>query len=260
MTGSDKILLTVEDAVATITLNRPAKLNAFDREMLAALERAAALVDASTEIRVVVLNSAAEKAFCAGADIEAWSALGALGMWRDWIREGHRAFDRIARLRQPVVAALHGIAYGGGLELALAADLRVAAEGTRLALPEVTIAAVPGWGGTQRLGRLIGLPRAKQMVLTGSPIDAATALAWGLVNDVVPATDLESHARALAQRIAANAPVSVQTAKQMLDAADGGGLAVALEGIAGALAASTSDAAEGVAAFRQRRPAQFTGN
>src|SRR5260221_2675116 len=137
MTGSDKILLTVEDTVATITLNRPAKLNAFDREMLAALERAAALVDASAEIRVVVLDSAAEKAFCAGADIEAWSALGALGMWRDWIREGHRVFDRIARLRPPVVAALPGIAYGGGLEPGLAAAFRVAAHGMRLAVPQM---------------------------------------------------------------------------------------------------------------------------
>ena len=131
-------------------------------------------------------------------------------MWQRWIRDGHRVFDRLARLRQPTIAAIGGIAYGGGLELALACDLRIAAAGARFAFPEVTIGAVPGWAGSQRLPRVIGAGRAKQMILAGEPIDAATAAAWGLVNEVVPADRLATRALELARRIAENAPTAVQ--------------------------------------------------
>ena len=146
-------------------------------------------------------------------------------MWQRWIRDGHRAFDRLARLRQPTIAAIGGIAYGGGLELALACDLRVAAASARFAFPEVTIGAVPGWAGSQRLPRLVGAGRAKQLILAGEPIDATTAAAWGLVNEVVPADRLANRALELARRIAENAPVAVQAAKQLVDAAAGEGLA-----------------------------------
>jgi len=259
--GNSKIGLTVDGAVATVTLNRPEKLNAIDPAMLTELEDVCGRLVGERDIRAVLLTGAGERAFCVGADINAWSGLAPLEMWRWWIRDGHRAFERIARLPQPVIAALNGHAFGGGLELALAADLRVAAEGVELALPEAKLGTVPGWGGTQRLPALIGASRAKRMVFTGGRIDAATAERWGLVDEVVPRAGLMARARTLADEIAANAPLSVQIAKSLIDSTqgDGHGVGVTLEALAGALAATTNDGREGVAAFRERRPPRFEG-
>jgi enoyl-CoA hydratase/carnithine racemase len=251
--------VVIDGPVATITLDRAEKLNALTMAMLEGLEAACGAIDADESVRAVIVASASGKAFCAGADIVEWGPLGGLGMWQRWIRDGHRVFDRLARLRQPTIAAIGGIAYGGGLELALACDLRIAAEGARFAFPEVTIGAVPGWAGSQRLPRVIGPGRAKQMILAGEPVDAATAAAWGLVNEVVPAGRLADRALELARRIAENAPTAVQAAKQLLDAATGEGLAGALESLAAGLAASTDDAREGIAAFRGKRKASYTG-
>jgi enoyl-CoA hydratase/carnithine racemase len=188
-----------------------------------------------------------------------WGPLGAMGMWQRWIRDGHRVFDRLARLRQPTVAAIGGIAYGGGLELALACDLRIASDDARFAFPEVTVGAVPGWAGSQRLPRVVGVGRAKQLVLLGQPIDAATAAAWGLVAEVRPPDRLQSRALELARRIAENAPTAVQAAKQLVDAAAGEGLAATLEALAAGVAAGTADAREGITAFREKRKPKFTG-
>ncbi len=256
---SANLRLTVDGAIATITLERADKLNALTMAMLEALEAACATIDRNTTVRAVIVASGSEKAFCAGADILEWSPLGGVGMWQRWIRDGHRAFDRLARLRQPTIAAIGGIAYGGGLELALACDLRIAAAGARFAFPEVTIGAVPGWAGSQRLPRVIGAGRAKQMILAGEPIDAATAASWGLVNEVVSADRLAIRALELARRIAENAPTAVQASKQLVDAAAGEGLATALEALAAGLAASTEDAREGIAAFRGKRKPDYTG-
>jgi enoyl-CoA hydratase len=178
-------------------------------------------------------------------------------MWRRWIRDGHRVFDALARLRQPTIAALNGYTFGGGLELALACDIRIAADGIELGSPEVKIGTVPGWGGTQRLTRLIGVARAKQLVFTGGRIDAIRAEAWGLVNEVVPRDQLASRARELTNEIAANAPISVQIAKQIIDGGLGEGTGAAFEALAGALAATTDDGAEGVASFREKRPPDY---
>ena len=145
------------------------------------------------------------------------------------------------------------------LELALAADIRLAAETAQLGAPEVGIAAIPGWGGTQRLPALIGAGRAKQMIFSGQPISAAQAERWGLVNEALPAETLEARASELAGQIAANAPIAVQLAKQVIDGGGGGNLASTLEGIAGALSAQSDDAAEGLASFRERRPPQYSG-
>jgi len=249
----------VDGAIATITLDRAPKLNALTMAMLEALEAACGAIDADESVRAVIVASASDKAFCAGADILDWGPQGALGMWRRWIRDGHRVFDRLARLRQPTIAAIGGIAYGGGLELALACDLRIAAAGARFAFPEVTIGAVPGWAGSQRLPRAVGAGRAKQMILAGEPVDAATAAAWGLVNEVVPADRLAARALELARRIAENAPTAVQASKQLVDAAGGDGVAATLEALAAGLAAGTADAREGAAAFREKRKPKFTG-
>lgn len=254
-----KVLFQTDGAIASIRLNRPAKLHALDEEMLAGVTQAVASIEADRDIRVVLLGATGERAFSVGADILAWTALEPLDMWRRWIRDGHRLFDRIAYLRQPVIAVLNGYALGGGLELALAADIRLAAETARLGAPEVGIAAIPGWGATQRLPALIGAGRAKQMIFSGQPISAAQAEAWGLVNEALPADELEARALELARQIAANAPIAVQLAKQAINGGGGRQLAATLEGMAGALTAQTEDAAEGLASFKEKRRPRFSG-
>ena len=173
------LLVSIEGPVATITLNRPEKLNALTLPMLSALDEALLAIDADPDVRVVVIKGSGPKAFSAGADVVAWSSLAPLDMWRTWTRTGHRVMERLESLRQPTIAALNGIAYGGGLELALACDLRLAADHVKLAAPEVGIATVPGWGMTTRLATIVGPARAKQMILTGIPIDAERAAAVG---------------------------------------------------------------------------------
>jgi enoyl-CoA hydratase/carnithine racemase len=256
---NNHVLIAADGPIVTITLNRAEKLNAFTLAMLDALESACARVARDDAVRAVILASASPRAFCAGADIIDWGPLGPQGMWAQWIRDGQRVFDRLARLRQPTIAAVGGLALGGGLELALACDIRIAAEGARFGLPEVTIGAIPGWAGSQRLPRLIGVGRAKQMMLTGEPIDAATAAGWGLVTEVLPADRLMPRALELARRIAENAPTAVQAVKQLADAAAGEGIATTLESLAAGFAASTEDGREGVAAFREKRKPKFTG-
>ena len=253
------ILASVEGMVGRIVLNRRDKLNAFTAEMLDLLEAACDELEANPEVRVVIVSSATERAFSAGADISVGGSLGPLGKWAHWARKGHRTLDRLAQMRVPTIAAIGGVAYGGGLELALACDMRIAAESARLALPEVTIGTTPAWGGTARLPALIGAARAKQMILSGQPVDAQKALAWGLVNEVVPAAQLQSRALELATQIAGNAPIAVQAAKQLIDAGLGNALAVAIESLASGFAAGTDDMKEGAAAFTQKRRPKYTG-
>jgi enoyl-CoA hydratase/carnithine racemase len=253
------VLLERQGLIATLTLNRAKKLNAIQPLMLDLLETYVRQLDRDEETRVVLLTGAGERAFCVGADINEWAALEPLGMWRRWIRDGHRVFDAFARLRQPTIAVLNGYTLGGGLELALAADLRIAAEGVMLAAPEVKIGTVPGWAGTQRLPALIGSARAKEMIFTGRQIDARTAERWGLVNEVVSREELWARAIALAEEIAGNAPVAVQIAKQAIDGGLGAGAGMTLEALAGAVAAATEDGREGVASFREKRPAHYKG-
>jgi enoyl-CoA hydratase len=258
MSSAPKVLLQLEGAIGRITLNRPEKLNALDPEMLTQLEVAANTLEASPEVRVVMLDSASKRAFCVGADIGAWTALTPLEMWSTWIRKGHYVFDRLARLQQPVIALLPGFAFGGGLELALTADIRIASEQATFAMPEVRLSTIPGWAGTHRLPQTIGRARAKEMIFSGAPIDAHKAERWGLVNDVVPASDLNTKAGELADLICHNAPISVQIAKQLLNS--DGSSSLALESLGSAVSAGTADAAEGLASFREKRPPQFKGN
>ena len=253
------IRLAVEGPIATITIDRPEKLNALTLEMLQTLEVALASIEADEAIRVVVLTGAGDRAFCAGADVDAWSSLAPIDMWRTWVRAGHRAMDRLEGLRQPTIAALNGIAYGGGLELALACDLRIAADTVKVAAPEVGIGTIPAWGMTTRLAVVAGPARAKQMILTGEPVDARRAEAWGVLSEVVPATELQDAVRRTVERVAAQAPIAVQVAKQLID-----GLrprvSASLEALGSGLTAFTEDASEGQASFRERRPARFEGS
>jgi enoyl-CoA hydratase len=249
-----RVVLATEGSIATLTLDRPAKLNAIGPEMVAELARLLAEIDADRDIRALVITGSAGRAFSVGADINAWSALGPLDMWRVWIRDGHRVLKRLTTLRQPTIAAINGHAFGGGLELALGADIRIAADLATFALPETKIGTLPGWAGTKRLPEVIGVARAKQMIFTGSSIDAATAERWGLVNEVTALDALMDRCRSLASEIAANAPVSVQLAKAIIN-----GDEAAPEALAGALAAGTEDGREGIAAFREKRSPRFTG-
>lgn len=249
-----RIVMASEDGVALLTLDRPAKLNAIGPEMIAELARLLAEIDGNGDIRAVVITGSGDRAFSVGADVSAWSALEPLDMWRKWIRYGHRVLERLALLRQPTIAAINGYAFGGGLEVALAADIRIAASSATFALPETKIGTLPGWAGTKRLPQTIGAARAKQMIFSGSHIDAATAERWGLVNEVVAQEALLDRCRALASEIAANAPISVQLAKAIIS-----GDEAAPEAIAGALAAGTDDGREGIVAFSEKRSPRFTG-
>lgn len=248
------VRLEIERQLATITLDRPEKLNALTLAMLEDLEAAADRIDRDREVRAAILTGTGPKAFCAGADIAAWGALEPLDMWRRWIRDGHRVFDRLARLRQPLIAVLNGAALGGGLELAAVADLRIAEAHATLGLPEARIGAVPGWSGTQRLVRRAGGPAVKRLALTGEAVDAAEALRLGLVDYVQPTGEGLAFARALAGTVAARAPVSVQVAKQLVNAAEGEETGAGLEAIAAGLVAQSADGREGAAAFRGKRP------
>jgi enoyl-CoA hydratase/carnithine racemase len=258
MPDTTLVQLAVDGEIATVTLNRPDKLNALTLEMLDQLAQFAAQLDADKSLRCVILTGAGDRAFCVGADVRAWSALEPLDMWRTWVKRGHQVFDQWARLRLPVIAAVNGHALGGGLELAAAADIRVARIGAGFGLPEASIATVPGWSGTQRVVTLLGPARVKLLALTGRRIDAEEAFRIGLIGEAASANALE-RARVIADEIRRMAPVSVQLTKQLIDAGTGAGLASAIEAMAGALAASTADAREGKASFLEKRPAQYRG-
>jgi len=252
------VQLTFEGPLAIIALRRPDKLNALDREMIEALGEAARAVDSSHEARAAILYGEG-KAFCAGGDIAAWGGLPALEMWRDWTRAGHRAFEALARLRVPLIASLNGHAFGGGLELAAVADVRVAEPGVKLGLPESGIGMAPGWSGTQRLVRRFGASLVRQMALTGRMFTSEEGLAVGLVDEVTAAGGSLARARALAADIARRGPVAVQIVKSMINAAEGEDKDAPIEGLAGALTAMTEDLKEGVDAFRNKRAPLFTG-
>ena len=256
---TSRIKYKVDGAVATVILDRAEKLHALTPEMIETFADIAARIDADAAIRCVILTAAGDKAFCVGADINAWAGLEPLDMWRRWVRRGHQVFDQWARLRVPVIAAINGHAFGGGLELAAVADIRIGVGSATFGLPEATIATCPGWSGTQRLVALIGASQVKYLALTGMRIDATEARRIGILHEQVKDKDLLARAGELAATICKLAPVSVQLTKQIIDAGRGDGLAAALETMAGALAATTADAREGVASFREKRRPEYRG-
>ncbi|MEO1225561.1 MAG: enoyl-CoA hydratase/isomerase family protein [Pseudomonadota bacterium] len=249
--------LSIEGAVAVITLTRPEKLNAIDQPMLADLDDCARRVEADTIVRVAILTGSGDRAFSTGGDIAAWSDLDPLSFGRRWVRDGHLVFDQLARLRQPLIAVLNGHAFGGGLELAATADLIVAEAHATIGLPETGLGMVPGWSGTQRLVRRFGSRTVKRMSLVGDVFTADQACNAGIVDRVAPTGEGLTVARELAARVAERGPAAVQIAKQMINAAEGEDAEAALESLAGALVATTQDLKEGVAGFREKRAPVF---
>jgi enoyl-CoA hydratase/carnithine racemase len=259
--GGDRPLVEVAAAelIATVALDRPEAHNALSmalcEALLAALERLAG----DPAVRAVVLEGRGPS-FCAGADLK--ERRGKPGAW---VRRHNRGIagvtNALAAFPQPVVAALHGHALGGGAEIALACDLRVAAEGTRIGFPEATLGIIPGAGGTQRLPRLVGPAVAKALIFTGRRLEADEALRVGLVSEVVPHGQAGEAARALARRIAASAPLAVAAAKQAIDHGLDSSLAagLALEYRSQTALYASADWREGLAAFAEKRPAQFRG-
>lgn len=212
----EQLQLTVEGGVATITLSRPERMNALGARLTDELLAALAAVEADPNVRALVVTGAGERAFCSGADLKERAALDRPGRWAH-NRALNDCNSRLARLQIPTIAAVNGLALGGGCELALACDFRLAAESAAFGLPEVGLGIIPGAGGTQRLPRLIGPTRAKELILTARRIDAATALAWGLVSQVTAAAELLPAAAELAAAIARQSPRAVAYAKAAID-------------------------------------------
>ncbi|GEO12874.1 enoyl-CoA hydratase/isomerase family protein [Microvirga aerophila] len=247
----------VEGPVATITLARAEKLNALDMPMIEALVEGADAIEKSREIRCAIITGEG-KAFCAGGDIAGWGGLEPLDMWRMWTRLGHRAFDRLARLRVPLIAALSGHALGGGLELAAAADVRVAEPQIKIGLPETGLGMVPGWSGTQRLVRRFGSQNIRRLSLTGVLMTGEEAERRGIVDEIAPQGSALVRARAIANLVSERGPIAVSISKDLINAAEGEETAAAVEGIAGALVSYTADLKEGVSSFREKRSPSYT--
>ena len=256
-TGDARIRLEIDGHLAVITVARPEKLNALDYDMVLALERAAHLVDGNAALRCAIITGEGEKSFCAGGDIEAWSSWSPQDFGLAWVRHGHRAFDALARLRQPLIAALNGHTLGGGLELAATADFRIAEEHVKLGAPETGLGIIPGWSGTQRTVRRFGSQTVRRMALLGEIFSAEQGLALGLVDQVAPRGQSMAAARAMAERLMQRGPAATQATKLLINAVEGEETERALEALAGIAAAGSADLKEGVAAFRAKRKPIF---
>ena len=243
--------------IAELCLDNPARMNAFTTGMLGQLAAHLQVIDHDRTTAAVMLTATGDRAFCTGADINGWGDLSPAEFARHWVRDGHRIFDRLARLGKPTIAVLNGHAFGGGLELAAACDLRVMATGASLALPEAGVGIVPGWSGTQRLMRLMPEPMVKEMALFGTRITADRALACGFVAAV--GDDPRALAIALLDRAVTLSPRAVEIAKSMIHAAQDEDRAAMIEALGSAAIAASADRTEGVAAFREKRKPDFSG-
>jgi enoyl-CoA hydratase len=257
----DLVRVEDRDSVRVLTVTRPEKLNALNASVLEELSAALVRAEADAGLRCVIVTGAGEKSFIAGADIAELAKLSPLE-GREHARRGQAIFDRLSGLPVPTIAAINGFAYGGGLELAMACTLRVASENARMGLPETSLGILPGYGGSQRLARLVGRARALELVLTAEKgLTAAEAERIGLINRVVPEGQALSGALEIAKKIGANGPVACRYAMEAIrrgldmPLAEGQLLEATLFG----LCAATADMQEGMTAFLEKRPARFSG-
>lgn len=254
----ENLLLEISEGIATVTVNRPAAMNAMTVATLEELEGVVAGIVRNPDIRAAILTGAGSKAFVAGADIAVMRDMTSTQA-RDLARQAHRIYAAIEQSPKPFIAAVNGYALGGGCELAMACDIRIAAENAKFGQPEINIGILPGFGGTQRLPRLVGKGRALEIILTGDMIDATEALRIGLVNRVVPQAGLLDEARRLAGKIASKGLVALKLCKEAV----GNGLemdltrACAYEAELFGYSFSTADQKEGMGAFLEKRPAVF---
>lgn len=254
------LLTEIKGNILYVTINRPLKMNALNRQTLDELASVVTYANEDSSVLGVLLTGAGEKAFVAGADISEFAGFD-VEEGEQLARRGHsEVFDAIENSRKPFVAAINGFALGGGLELAMACHLRVAAEGAKMGLPEVTLGLIPGYGGTQRLTQLVGKGRAFEMIATADMITAEKAVETGLVNYVVPAGELIARAEALLGKIKLRAPLAIANAITAVNAVNNGmvnGYDVEIKAFANCF--GTSDFKEGVSAFLEKRKAVFTG-
>ena len=254
----ENLLLEVTERIATVTVNRPSAMNAMTRGTLEELERVVAEIDRDPGIRGAIVTGAGAKAFIAGADIAVMRDMGPAEA-RDLALLAHRIYAAIERSAKPFIAAVNGYALGGGCELAMACDIRIASDNAKFGQPEINIGILPGFGGTQRLPRLVGKGRALEIILTGEMVDAGEALRIGLVNRVVPQAELLDEARRLAQKIASKGRVAARLCKEAVV----NGLemdlsrACAYEADLFGYSFSTADQKEGMGAFLEKRAPQF---
>jgi enoyl-CoA hydratase len=246
--------------IAVVTINRPDKLNALSGAVIAELRDTFERIGNDAAIHAAILTGAGEKAFVAGADIKELAALSPVEM-RAAARRGQQTFRMLETSSKPSVAAINGYALGGGLELAMACTVRFASENARLGQPEVKLGLVPGYGGSQRLPRLVGRGRALELLLAGEPVTAAEAHRIGLVNAVVPQAELLNYSRGWLSKVLANAPVAVALAMEAVDVGLDAGLeeGLHLEAAAFGLCAATEDCREGTRAFLEKRKPAFAG-
>ena len=256
----ENIILEKKNAIAYITVNRPKVLNALNMATMEELRAAFHEIKSDEAIRVVIFTGSGEKAFIAGADIGELSTQDAV-TGKEYTHRGQNVLNLIENLGKPVLACLNGFALGGGCEIAMACTMRIASDNAKLGQPEVKLGIIPGYGGTQRLPRLVGKGIAMQMVLAGEMITAQEAYRIGLVNEVVPPTELLPRAEAIAAKIIANAPLAVQYAMEAVNKGMEMTLSegLYLEAVLFAVACATEDKTEGTRAFLEKRPAQFKG-
>ncbi len=256
----DSILIKKEEGIGWITLNRPHRLNTLTSEMIDEIHDALDGFEAEKEIKCIVITGAGDRAFSAGADVTAFTGL-TPATAVDASMKGQRLFTRLENFGKPVIASLNGYALGGGLELASACDFRLASENSELGQPETNLGLIPGWGGTQRLVRLVGLAKAKEMIMLGGRISAEEAARIGLVNRIVPKAKLTEETVALARKLADGPPIALKLAKEALNFGTQVPLDIGLrlEAEAFGIVLSTKDVMEGVSAFMSKRKPEFKG-
>lgn len=253
--------ITVEDSIAEIVLNRPGTLNAIDPDMREQLRQVWVRIDEDDDIRVAVLTGAGDRAFCVGSDLKKTPPPPDSYAQRNFGRSGSDHLLGTLQTDKPLICAVNGLAVGGGLEIALACDIRIASETASFGLSEVRVGSIPGAGGTQRLPRMVGHSAAMQMLLTGDRIDAVEAHRVGLVSELCRPAELRTRAREIATRIAANAPLAVRAVKRLVQqGADMPlGTAVGVENYVWGLLRDTEDRLEGRRAFQEKRPPEYRG-